>query len=615
MTSADLEDSSGAIPQPQFSKPLPLSSTCHKVGVDLTWASLQKEHSAVLGREKEVERLILLLTRPGQRSVILTGEPGVGKTVLVEELAHRIAAGKVPKALAGRRLIQTTFSDIWSRVGNSDNWAGYMDLLRGLLREVAEMNAILFMDEFHMIAGHQYSMSYIRPPLARGELTIIGATTDQEYFTYLERDQTTMRRFQTLRIEETDEGTTVSILKETMKGPLYGDEQNSIDDDDLRFLVRLSNAYIPYSFQPSKALDILSRAVSTRHFEGDRLTRKDFQKAVCESVGIPEEAIEAPAERLAAMEDVLNRHILGQREAISKLCRRLFISKTAVSVTPDRPHGVFLLAGPTGVGKTELAKALAAFLTGNEKNLIRLDMNAYTTSDSVHSIIGTPGSHFTGTFREVPLLTRLIRTRPHSVLLLDEIEKAHPMVRLLFLHAIDTGRMRDNLGNELILSRMVVIMTTNAGFSEKRAVIGITGKSESELMREDERGVKASLESSFPPEFLGRIDEILFFKPLTQEVVRGFVGQKVRLLETLTGKKIELTSDAVKLISSRGFHPQYGARDLNRTMDEFLGYPIARLKLSDVWRESDMIHVTLAAGGTTLEARMCDGAGDDSDKR
>lgn len=584
-------------------EPLAENSACLKVGCDLTWLAQQEKESHICGRDKEIERLILLLLRPGLKNVIVTGEPGVGKSALVEELAFRIAHGMVPQGLKRTRIIQTTLGDIWAAVGASDNWAGYMKLLKELISEIQEMKAILFMDEIHTIIEHHYSMSYLRPLLAKGALTMLGTTTEQEYYTYLERDRATARRFQILRIEETDEKTTYQILKKVRSDFTTAHGLPDMPDETLDFLVHLSNVYIPFQFHPSKAVDILNQVVVNKALQNDNLavTNKDIQKVVCDTVGIPEEEIEAPEERLTAMEGVLNRQILGQAEAISKLCRRLYVSKASVSVTPDRPDGVFLLAGPTGVGKTELAKALVTYLTGHSEYLIRLDMSAFTTADSVHSIIGSPGSNIADIYREVPLLTLQIKSRPYSVLLLDEIEKAHPMVRLLFLQAIDTGRMRDNLGNEVSLRSMVIIMTTNVGFSEIKAVIGIPGQSDLELASEYERAAMGAIRERFPKEFLGRIDEIIFFKPLTSDIMCGFVTQKIRALEKLTGKKIDMTESAMRLVCKIGFDPEYGARNLNRAVDNLLGYQLARLKLSQRWKAIESVRVTPSTSSDGLK--------------
>ena len=328
------------------------------------------------------------------------------------------------------------------------------------------------------------------------------------------------------------------------------------------------------------------------------ITKSDINKAVCRSVGIPEEAIIAPRERLEAMQQVLNAQIMGQKNAISKLCRRLYISKARVSVSPDRPDGVFLLAGPTGVGKTELAKALSNYLTGSDKNLVRLDMSTYSTALSIHSLIGSPGFHKDYEFPEAPLLTRLIKSNPYGVLLLDEIEKAHEGVRLLFLQAFDTGKMMDSMGNELYLKNMVIIMTTNTGFSDRKPGIrgfrNVSAETVEEDNRDFEHAAMESINKEFPKEFLGRVDDILLFKPLTIDIMREFVNQKIHTLENITGKKFQLSDSARELLCEQGFHPEFGARDLNRAIDNLIGYKLAKIRLSDVWDRVESIDISIS---------------------
>ena len=334
------------------------------------------------------------------------------------------------------------------------------------------------------------------------------------------------------------------------------------------------------------------------------ITKSDIRKAVCRSVGIPEEAIIAPRERLEAMQQVLNTHIMGQQDAISKLCRRLYISKARVSVSPDRPDGVFLLAGPTGVGKTALAKALSNYLTGSDKELVRLDMSTYSTAFSIHSLIGSPGFHKDDEFSEAPLLTRLIKSNPYGVLLLDEIEKAHEQVRLLFLQAFDTGKMMDSMGNELYLKNMVVIMTTNTGFSDRKPVIRGFRNVSSETVEEDNRdfehGAMESINKEFPKEFLGRVDDILLFKPLTIDIMREFVNQKIHKLEKITGKKFQLSDSARELLCEQGFNPEFGARDLNRAIDTLIGYKLAKIRLSEAWDRVESIDISLTGDNKSI---------------
>ena len=605
---------------------LDATSACEKVGRDLTYIAQSEGYPHVFGREDEIRQLLTWMMRPKKKNVIIIGESGVGKTSIIEEIAFRVASGSVPSELRNKRIIQTSFADMWASVGKED-WGSYLDLLKKVIKECNQMGAFLFMDEIHTMFKHTYSMSYIRPALARGELNILGATTEREYHTFVSPDPSTIRRFQILRLKEPSEEVTCGMVKNAMKYDLRDSGVTLKKSDTLKYLVQLTNSYIPYQYQPGKALDIieeisteLSAKAITSHESGKEnpiidmngdmviplpakieITKNDIRKAVCRSVGIPEEAIIAPRERLDAMQQVLNTHIMGQQEAISKLCRRLYISKARVSVSPDRPDGVFLLAGPTGVGKTALAKALSSYLTGSDKDLVRLDMSTYSTQLSIHSLIGSPGFHKDYEFQEAPLLTRLIKSNPYGVLLLDEIEKAHEEVRLLFLQAFDTGKMMDSMGNELFLKNMVIIMTTNTGFSDRKPIIrgfrNTSDENNEEENREFERVVMESLNKEFPKEFLGRVDDILLFKPLTIDIMREFVSQKILTLEKITGKKIQVTDSARELLCDKGFHPEFGARDLNRAIDTLIGYKLAKLRLSDGWDRVEAIDISLTLTG------------------
>jgi len=603
-------------------------SACEKVGRDLTYYAQFDGCARVYGREEEIKQLLTWMMRPKKKNVIIIGESGVGKTSIVEEIAYRIASGKVPNELQGKRIIQTSFSDMWASVGKED-WGNYLDLLKRLIKECNTMGAFLFMDEIHTMFKHTYSMSYIRPAIARGELNILGATTEREYHTFVSPDPSTIRRFQVLRLKEPNEDTTCEMVSNAMKNDLKDCGCTLRKADTLKYLVQLTNSYIPYQFQPGKSLDIIeqisaeqsAKSITSRITDQDtkkvngkngnvafripakkEISKSDIRRVVCRSVGIPEEAIIAPRERLDAMQQVLNTHIMGQQDAIAKLCRRLYISKARVSVSQDRPDGVFLLAGPTGVGKTELAKALSNYLTGSDKHLVRLDMSTYSTPYSIHSLIGTPGFHKDYEFQEAPLLTRLIKSNPYGVLLLDEIEKACKEVILLFLQAFDTGKMVDSLGNELYLKNMVIIMTTNTGFSDSRPVVLTPGQSSIDDNHEFERAAMATINNNdkFPKELLGRVDDILFFKPLTKDIMREFVGQKIHALEKITGKKFQVSDSAKEFLSEHGFHPEFGARDLNRAIDNLIGYNLAKIRLDARWDSVEKITIAVADDNKSL---------------
>jgi ATP-dependent Clp protease ATP-binding subunit ClpA len=592
---------------------------CEKVGRDLTYHAQADGYPRVDCRDEEICQFLTWMIRPKKKNVIIIGESGVGKTSIVEEVAYLIASGNVPKELQDKRIIQTSFSDIWASVGKED-WGNYLDLLKKLMKECNRMGAFLFMDEIHQMFRHSYSMAYIKPAIARGELNILGATTEREYHTYIARDPAIVRRFQVLRLKEPNEDKTCEIVMKAMQSGLKDCGCTLNNPDTIRYLVQLTNSYIPYQFQPGKSLDIIDqiatdkllRAVTSHATDGlikkgtkkdnstehrlpsiTEINKDDIKKTVCKSVGIPEEAIIAPREMLDAMQQVLNAHIMGQQEAISKLCHRLYISKAGVSVSPDRPDGVFLLAGPTGVGKTELAKALSTYLVGSDKHLIRLDMSTYNTASSIHSLIGMSGFYKDDEAQEVPLLTRLIKSNPYGVLLLDEIEKAHNEVRLLFLQAFDTGKMVDSLGNELYLKNLVIIMTTNTGFSDRKPVISTPGQTWMDEYCEFERASMEAISNKFPKEFLGRIDDILLFKPLTKEIMREFVGQKIHALEKITGKKFQVSNSAKEILCNQGFHSEFGARDLNRAIDNLIGYNLAKIRLDSGWDSVEEVIISV----------------------
>ncbi len=586
---------------------------CANVGRDLTYEAyvdlIYDRASPIRGRDREMSDLLMLLSRPGMRNVIILGPSGVGKTVLVEGLAQCIVKGQAPPNLRKTRIIATSFSEIWGYVGDSDNWGKYIKILKEIVSECQQLPAVLFMDEIHAIFAHRYSVQFVLPRLSRGELTIIGATTDQEYLTFIEPQPAVARRFHLYRLKEPSRSAVEEMIMESFKGRYKGVSAGSLlSRAEMRYLISQSDTYMPFEYHPAKALRLIDKILAVKTLAGDSspIKREEIRRAVADSVGIPVEAIAAPVEQIQAMENVLNAHILGQQEAIARLCRRLIIARARTTVHRDRPQGVFLLAGPTGVGKTELAKALAAYLNGSDRELVRLDMSTYSSEASIHTLLGVPGVSSTEVAQRVPAFTRMVKEHPYGVLLLDEIEKAHPSVILLFLHAFDTGRMVDVLGNPIDLRNMVILMTTNLGFSVRQPIIATPGQTVSEIIRQEEAASLKMIRQYFPSEFLGRLDEILFFKPLTHEVMRGFIGQKLRRLEDAIEKRIHLSEDAMSFLCEQAFHPEYGARDLNRAMDNLLGYPLALLRFhsDETWEKARSIKVSLNSSKGELVAEI-----------
>uniref|UniRef100_A0A831ZXD0 ATP-dependent Clp protease ATP-binding subunit n=1 Tax=Desulfacinum infernum TaxID=35837 RepID=A0A831ZXD0_9BACT len=582
---------------------------CVRVGRDLTHRAYEHLKAGrsppLMGREQEIRDLLALLSRPGMRNIMILGPSGCGKTALAEGLAWKIASGTVPPALRRTRIISTSFGNIWSYTGDSDNWAAYLKNLGKVVEECTKLPAILFMDEIHLIFGHRYSIQYLLPRLSEGELTIVGATTNAEYLRSIEPYPAVARRFHLYHIKEPPPEAVVQMILKRIKHiwPWPGWHKPPLSPAVARFLVNLSDTYMPFAHHPAKAFQLLDQVVARKAMAEDQnpIDKQDIRMAVASALGIPIETITAPALQLRAMENVLNAHILGQQEAIGRLCRRLLIARAGTTVHGDRPQGVFLLAGPTGVGKTELAKALAAYLNGSDRDLVRLDMATYATEGSIYALLGTPMAS-SNEDPTVPVFTRMIKEHPYGVLLLDEVEKAHRSVMLLFLHAFDTGRMVDILGNIIDLRQMTILMTTNVGFSARQPVIPTPGLSAEEQSRQEEAATLKMIREHFPPEFLGRVDEILCFRPLTRQVMKGFIGQKIRRLEQATGKRIHLEEAAMSFLCEKAFHPDYGARDLNRAMDSLLGHPLALLKFEneEAWERIAALRVHLAPSGQAL---------------
>lgn len=578
---------------------LPEDSILAEIGTDLTYLAAKGQLERVYHRERELEELVKILGRREAANPIIIGEAGVGKTVICHLLAQGIVENNVPPWLLGQKVVETSFERMYSTVKYPDSdTTEQMRNLRKVLQECKEKPVILFMDEIHTIVNFPWSLKVIMPALADGSLRLIGATTVKEYRRYIEKNEAIVRRLTPVYIREPSLELTIKILNK-MKPEFEKHYGVRIEQDILELAVNSGEKYIHNLYQPSKSIQLVEdAAINCRYKNREVVTRKDVLGAISKRTGVPTEMLSGEGDMLLGLEEALNHRVLGQEEIIKKISTRLFITRTKVNLNPQRPNGVFLFAGPTGVGKTELAKALSSFLTGSEKNMVRFDMSSYRGAYAIESLLGIPSSG-AGEGARVPPLTQAIKDRPYTVLLLDEIEKAHPEVWKIFLAAFDEGRLVDLQGTEMYFDHVTVVMTTNLGFGEKRAIIDIAEEEQSSYEQLKSEVIKA-IEDTFPREFLARIDEILVFKPLTQDIIKGFVHQKIKLLENRLGKKIKLSNDAMDFLAKRGFSEKYGARDLERTIERYVSFKLAELKFSGRWDTVDSIQLSVADNGEEL---------------
>jgi len=394
---------------------------------------------------------------------------------MVNYLALKIIRKEVPPWLLGRKIIKTSYNDVMATLKGSDwDWPEYVSKLKKIIEESINNPIILFMDEIHSIFAFPQSMNIIKPALAEGKIRLIGATTPREYQNYIVRDEATARRFEPVYIKEPSSELTKKILLSLKKEleAYYGleiEKDMEIEEDVIDFAVSCADNYIHNRYRPDKAIVLLERAfVNCAYERKSKIERKDIETALSEITGIPDYILKEGSKRLGGMEAALNYLVLGQEEVINKVAKRLLITKAKANINANRPDGVFLLTGPTGVGKSELAKAVALHMTGSEENLIRLDMSLYNRPDATYSLLGASRDP---KHPDVLFLTHTIRSRPNAVLLLDEIEKAHLEIWMLFLQVFDAGRLRDLQGNVIFFDNITIIMTANIGFGQKEAII------------------------------------------------------------------------------------------------------------------------------------------------
>ena len=641
------------------------SSMLEEFGTDLTEKARKGKLDPVIGRAAEIERVMQVLSRRQKNNPLLIGEPGVGKTAVVEGLAQLIVADQVPDIIRGKRVVTL---DVSALVAGSKYRGEFEERLKKVIKEVVkDGNTILFIDEMHTIIGAGSAegsidaAAILKPPLSRGEIQVIGATTIEEYRKHLEKDSALERRFQTIVVGEPNEEQAIRIL-DGLRDRYEAHHHVRFSDEALHAAVKLSSRYIQDRFLPDKAIDVLDeagarmrirnrvlpdevraiddelralrtekeeaisaqdyeRAASLRDKEKDILVRREeaekklseeadratsevteaeIADVVSMSTGVPVSNLtEAETEKLLRMEGVLHERIIGQEEAVTALSKAIRRSRSGLK-DPKRPAGSFIFLGPSGVGKTELSKALAEFLFNSEEALISFDMSEYMEKHSVSRLVGSPPGYVG--FDEGGQLTKAVRQRPYSVVLFDEIEKAHPDVFNILLQILEEGRLTDSQGRSVDFRNTVIIMTSNVGAREiaQGAPLGFAPDSQAGLSdKEIKSRVMSEMKKLFRPEFLNRLDEIIVFKSLTAEEIGQIVDLMVAdLRDRLIAQDmtINLTPAARKHIAEEGTDTSMGARPLRRAIQRLLEDEIAEQILEGRWHAGSVIDVDFVDG-------------------
>ncbi|MEK7502475.1 MAG: ATP-dependent Clp protease ATP-binding subunit [Patescibacteria group bacterium] len=576
-------------------------SALESFGVDLTDQAKSGELDPVAGRDTEIERVIHILLRRTKNNPIIIGEAGVGKTAVVEGLAQKIINGSAPKDLLSKKIIQLDLSSI---VAGASHRGEFEERLRNVIKETqaASGTVILFIDEIHSLIGAGDTegaldaSNIIKPFLARGHLQIIGTTTTAEYRKYFEKDKAFERRFQPVLVAEPDEKTAVEMLKVLRKK--YEDFHKVVlPDKTLEVSVRLSKRYIGERYLPDKAVDLLDEAaaeVKLQQNSGKRsdntVVQADIEKVVSGWTGIPiTKLTENESEKLLHLEDTIHKRLINQETAVSAVAEAVRRGRIGLS-SANRPIASFIFLGSTGVGKTELAKTLAEILFGKEEAMVRLDMSEYMEKHEVAKLIGAPPGYVG--YEEGGQLTEAVRTKPYSIVLLDEVEKAHPDVFNILLQLLEDGRLTDNKGNTISFKNTIIIATSNIGSvliqqqleqNKKDPALAEQGKevsAEESAKRFEELSkiLLAELRKFFKPELLNRFDEVVIFESLSQnnmtEVASLGISATRKLLKQ-QGFDLDVTKEALERLAKEGYDPIYGARPLRRLIQSAIENPIA----------------------------------------
>jgi ATP-dependent Clp protease ATP-binding subunit ClpC len=636
------------------------------LGTDLTEMAEAGRLDPVIGRQHEIERVIQILSRRTKNNPALIGEPGVGKTAIVEGLAQRIVAGDVPDSIKGKRVVTL---DMGALVAGTKYRGQFEERLKRVVDEIKETRCILFIDEFHTIIGAGGAegtldaANILKPALSRGELQTIGATTLDEYRKYIERDAALERRFQPVMVEQPTEEETIEILR-GIKSRYEDFHQLQISDEAIKAAAHLSARYVPDRFLPDKAIDLIDEAAARvrmtrsatppslrdalRGLEAIRkereaaiedqqfelaadlrereermlariqkieaelgigsdahlmerpyVTEDDIAEVVGMWTGIPVKRLKGDeTTRLLQMEEYLHSRVIGQHEAIVTISKSVRRARAGLK-DPKRPIGSFIFLGPTGVGKTELAKALAEFMFGSEEHLIKIDMSEFQERHTTSRLVGSPPGYVG--YGEGGQLTDAVRRKPYSVVLFDEIEKAHPDAFNLLLQVLEDGHLTDGKGRRVDFRNTIIIMTSNVGTEHIRRAsrIGFSGYSSgSELDNEDIRKkVDDALKQLFRPEFLNRIDATIIFHALTNDEIRQITRLMLKRVQDQLREHnltLEITDEACDLLAKRGYDPAYGARPLRRIITNLIEDPLSEGVLEGRFRSGDRVLVDVA---------------------
>ena len=564
---------------------------------DLTNIAAAGGIDPVIGRSGEIARAIQILSRRSKNNPVLVGEPGVGKTAVAEGLALAVSRGEAPESLKNKRIVSL---DVPALLAGTRYRGDFEDRVKSVLKDVRRAgDIILFIDELHTIMGAGSAegaidaANILKPALGRGEVQIIGATTPEEYRRHIEKDAALERRFQPVKVAEPDKAQAMEMLR-GLRPALEKYHSVQISDEALEASCALSRRYINDRCLPDKAIDLLDEASAALRMEGQRqrLETKDIAQVVSMWTGIPVSGLdESESSRLMELELHLKERIIGQDEAVAAVAKAVRRARVGLK-DPRRPLGSFFFCGPTGVGKTELCRALAACVYGDEQAMIRLDMSEYMEKHSVSRLIGSPPGYVG--YEDGGQLTEKVRRKPWSVLLFDEIEKAHEDVWSILLQIMDDGALTDSTGRRVDFSNTLVVMTSNVGaraITEGHRPLGFAGESraEEETMRSR---VMAELKAVFRPEFLNRVDEVLIFRTLGQEELIRITARLVdELQERFAALDIGLSvpEEALRYLSHAGSREKYGARPLRRRVQEQLVDRAAQMLLEGSIKSGDRL--------------------------